>query len=492
MKTVRILLLVTILMAVMVVGVSASSPYYSYTYSYQSDGSIVDIAAPLPYLPDGVLGAAELQVALKAPEDLVIDAAKEHFYIVDSGTNAVYCFNREFHLVKTIDSYIENGETKTFSSPTGIFLDADNALYVADTNNGRVVVLDADGNFVKAITRPESALLAEEFTFMPLKVVADEAGRIFVLCKNVYEGLMQFSAEGTFIGFIGSNRVVFKLTDLVWKTIMTDEQEEGMTNFVPVEYTNISLDSDGFIYAVTSVKNVDAPIRRLNSSGDDILLRTPLNGSEEVVGDVLYAQGGDSGEITGPSAFVDITQDENGNYYALDGKRGRIFAYDEEGNMLFVFGGINTGQVGTFSSPSAVLFADNNLYVLDKARCSVTVFTPTEYTSTIHSAIDAYLEKDYEQSILLWEDVLRINGNFDLAYMKAGYAYYRMNRYEEAMKYFKIANARKEYSKAYVQYKKEQLNEHFGTVVLIGAAVVVAIVALWILIRRLKRRRKQK
>ena len=264
MKTVRILLLVTILLTVMVTSVSASSPYYSYTYSYQSDGSIVDIAAPLPYLPDGVLGAAELQVPLKAPEDLVIDAAKEHFYIVDSGTNAVYCFDRDFQLVKTIDSYVENGETKTFASPTGIFLDVDNSLYVADTNNGRVVVLDTDGNFVKAISRPESVLLSEDFTFMPLKVVADEAGRIFVLCKNVYEGLMQFSAEGTFIGFIGSNRVVFKLTELVWKTIMTDEQKEGLTSFVPVEYTNISLDSDGFIYAVTSVKNVEAPIRRLN------------------------------------------------------------------------------------------------------------------------------------------------------------------------------------------------------------------------------------
>ena len=54
MKTVRILLLVTVLLAGMVVGVSASSPYYSYTYSYQSDGSVTDIAAPLPYLPEAL------------------------------------------------------------------------------------------------------------------------------------------------------------------------------------------------------------------------------------------------------------------------------------------------------------------------------------------------------------------------------------------------------------------------------------------------------
>ena len=162
--------------------------------------------------------------------------------------------------------------------------------------------------------------------------------------------------------------------------------------------------------------------------------------------------------IAKPSDFVDIAVDEEGVYYALDAEYGRIFAYDEEGNMLFVFGGIHTGQVGTFSSPSAVVFVDNNLYVLDKGRCTVTAFSPTEHTFTIHSAIDAYLDKDYEQSILLWEDVLRMNSNFDLAYMKSGYAYYRMNRYEEAMKYFKIANARKEYSKAYKPFHKKYSN----------------------------------
>ncbi len=492
MKTIRVLLLVTVLLMVSVLGVSASSPYYSYTYSYHSDGSITDIAAPLPYLPERLYTAADLQVALKSPEDLVVDATEQHFYIVDSGTNAVYCFDRSFKLVKTIDRYEENGEIKTFSAPTGIFLDAYDNLYVADTGNSRVVVLDANGVFQRAITRPESNLLDEGFKFMPLKVVADEAGRIFVLCKDVYEGLLQFSAEGTFIGFIGSNRVVFRITELIWKTIMTKTQEEGMTKFVPVEYTNISLDSDGFIYAVTSVKNVEAPIRRLNSSGDDILIRTPLNGSEEVVGDVLYQEGGSNTDVVGPSAFVDITQDKNGNYYALDGKRGRIFAYDEEGNMLFVFGGINTGQVGTFSNPSAIVFVDNQLYVLDKNRCSVTAFAPTEYTLTIHDAIGAYLQKDYEKSIELWEDVLVMNGNFDLAYMKAGYAYYRMNRYGEAMQYFKIANARKEYSKAYIQYKKIQLNEHFDTAVVIAAVVlVVGGVAVWLLCRHLRRRRNR-
>ena len=43
---------------------------------------------------------------------------------------------------------------------------------------------------------------------------------------------------------------------------------------------------------------------------------------------------------TGPSLFVDITSDSYGNYYALDGKRGRVFAYDVDGNLLYAFGAL--------------------------------------------------------------------------------------------------------------------------------------------------------
>ena len=100
MKTVKILLLAAVLLAVPVLSVTASSPYYSYTYSYHSDGSISDIAAPLPYLPEQVYSSIALGVELRNPEDLVVDATAEHFYIVDSGTNAVYCFDTSFTLQK--------------------------------------------------------------------------------------------------------------------------------------------------------------------------------------------------------------------------------------------------------------------------------------------------------------------------------------------------------------------------------------------------------
>ena len=470
--------------------VCASAPYYSYTYSYRSDGSIIDTAAPLPYLPEQVLTAPDLGAPLKTPEDLVLSPDGQQFYIADSGAHAVFCFDTRFHLLRTFDRYVEEGEEKTFYQPTGLCVDTLGNLYIADTGNSRVVVLDKDGGFRFAIEQPDSPLLKEGFQFQPLKVVVDEAGRVFVLCKNVLEGLMQFSPDGNFVGFVGSNKVVFDFVDLIWKTVMTEAQQEGLVSFVPVEYTNISLDEDGFIFAVTSVKNVDAPIRRLNPSGDDILIRNPLDGSKKVIGDVLYPTAGGADDSIGPSSFVDITQDTSGNYYALDAKRGRIFAYDEEGNMLFVFGGINTGQDGTFSNPTAIVHREGKLYVLDKNTAEITAFASTEYTQTIHRAIESYLKKDYAGSIQLWERVLVMNGNYDLAYMKAGYAYYRMEQYEKAMEMFKIANARQEYSNAYILYRKEWMNLHFGEVVAVLSGLVVLLVGggVWLRVRRRRKR----
>ena len=161
------------------------------------------------------------------------------------------------------------------------------------------------------------------------------------------------------------------------------------------------------------------------------------------------------------SSIVDIAEGDTGIYYALDAARGRVFAYDEDGNMLFVFGGINTYQQGTFLQPCSLVIRDEVVYVLDRDAGSVTAFTPTAYAETIYRAVRSYRQSDYENSLLLWEDLLQKNGNFDLAYDKAGLALYRMGQYRQAMDRFSAANDRENYSLAMNKYRKEWIDEHF-------------------------------
>lgn len=465
--------------------VSAADPYQGYSYSTTDEGTI-DVAAPQAYLPTAVYGKDKLGVKLSSPEDMLFDA-QGNLYICDAGQNAIFVFSPEMQLVKTIDSFTNNGVPDSFQSPYGIFLTAAGDLYVADYGNQRVVAIHANGEAFLVVQNPESDLLTSTFVFQPQKVLVDNTDRLFILSKNVNEGIMQFTKDGTFLGFYGSNTVSASLIDRIWKEIMTEEQTDKLTQFVPVEYKNFSLDHKGFIYAVTKVSEVSDPIRRLNLFGGDVLVRKPIDGTEKVVGDLSYPYAGVTG-ITGPSSFADITSDELGNYYALDDKRGRVFAYDEEGNLLFVFGALNSGQTGSFASPSAITYYEHKVYALDRANGEVIVFEATEYARLMEEAMSSYLLQDYEKSLSLWEEIIKRNNNCDLAYYKAGYCLYRMQDYEKAMEYFKLVNAKEAYSDARIKYNQIKMNENFELYATIVAVVAVALAVVWFV--RFRRRRQ--
>lgn len=478
MKRIVILFTAVLLLASAVLPVAASDPYQGYSYSSNDEGT-VDVAAPQAYLPASVFTSAELGVSLSSPEDLLFDG-QGNLYICDAGNHAVYVFSPELQLLKTIDSFTVNGKTDVFSSPYGIYVTAEGDLYVADYGNGRVVAIHPDGEAFLIVEKPESDLLSENFVFQPQKVLVDSTNRIFILSKNVNEGIMQFTEDGTFLGFYGSNTVSASIIDQIWKEIMTEEQTSKLTQFVPIEYTNFSLDYKGFIYAVTKASDVNDPIRRLNLSGGDVLVRSPIDGSEKVLGDVSYPYGGVTG-ITGPSSFVDITSDELGNYYALDDKRGRIFAYDDEGNLLFVFGVLNSGQVGSFVSPSAIAYHDHKVYALDRNTRELIVFEATEYAQIMEQAMESYLLQEYDKSLQLWEEIIKRNNNCDLAYYKAGYCLYRLKEYPRAMEYFKLVNAKEAYSDAMVKQNQIDMNANFEWYVaaVAGLAIMASGLLLW-------------
>lgn len=486
MRRIIIALTAILLLFSMSLSVMASDPYDGYSYTTTDEGTL-DVAAPQAYLPSKVYNSKALGVQLSSPEDLLFDG-QGNLYICDAKQNAIFVFSPQLQLTKVIDSFDNNGTEDTFSSPYGIYLTQDGNLYVADYGNQRVVALNPQNEAFLILQDLDSDMLSETFVFQPQKVLVDNTNRLFVLSKNVNEGILQFTADGRFLGFYGSNTVSANLIDMIWKEIMTEEQTEKLTQFVPIEYTNFSLDYKGFIYAVTKSSDVNEPIRRLNLFGGDVLVRNPIDGSELVAGDVSYPYAGVSG-ITGPSSFVDITSDELGNLYALDDKRGRVFAYDEEGNMLFVFGSLNSGQTGSFTSPSAITYYDHKIYALDRANAELIVFEPTEYTRIMEEAMSSYLLQEYEKSLSLWEEIIKRNNNCDLAYYKAGYCLYRLKDYPKAMEYFQLVNAKEAYSDARAKQTQIDMNENFGIIATVVA--VVGITAVTVLLTRYRRKKKQ-
>lgn len=468
-------LLLLLLCAVFAPCVSAA-PYDSYTYVENGSG-IRDVKAPAAYLPKTALTAASLGVTLAEPSDLV--ATADGFYLADAGANAVYVFDRDWHLRFTIGGEGAEGDA-ALTQPNGLFVSADGTVYVADTGGHRLALYGADGRYQREIRLQDSTILADDYTFEPMKLVVADSGSLFVAAKGALEGLMELSPEGELYGFVGSNKVSYDPLELIWRKIFTEIQRKTMVQYVPVEYKNITMDSSGMLYTVTDVTDVSDPVKRLNQSGDDVLLKNSTLSNNKVMGDLVYPTWYQLDNY-GPSTLVDIAADENGSYYVLDAKRGRVFAYDEDGNILFEFGGRDASRTGLLSQPVAIELDGTDILILDKDEKKIQIYAETDYTALLATAQNSYRDGDYAESYQQWMSVLGQNSNYSLAYVKAGYCQFRQSDYGEAMRLFKLGNARTHYSKAFVKYRRAHLNTYFpwyflGLAVVIGGLVTLSVV----------------
>ncbi|MBR7132258.1 MAG: hypothetical protein IKD04_01855 [Clostridia bacterium] len=434
----------------------------AYTYSKISGGTRV-VSSPDAYLPYYVVDSDSLGAELVNPSHIA--TADNKLYIVNTGKNNIIVTDEKFGVLNVINSFDNNGTADTFAAPEGCFVDNSGKLYIADTENHRIVILDKSYRLIQIIDAPKSDVLAADFVFKPQKIVVDSSNRIFVVSDGVYEGIMQFYGDGSFIGFVGSIPVTASPIEILWKKLLSKEQTSKLTQFVPVSYTNIFLDSEEFMYTVSLSSTLSEPIRRLNPGGADVLIRNALAGTD-VSGD----------QIGKDSQFVAVCADESNTYYAADSVRSRIFIYDEDGNLLCVMGGSYTGQIGTYKYISSMLLFGGDLLVVDSQASAITALYPTEYMLAIKEGLRTYRTGLYEESYQSWQEALSHNSNFDLAYSKIGMIEIRKKNYGQAMEYFKLANDQKNYSKAYVKYRSEWYTQNLSYVITAVSAVVVLIV----------------
>lgn len=468
--------------------VSADDLGYTYNYDFWGDVQY----SPDAYTVAGVFTAADLGLEQKMLNPQGLYVCGDLIYICDTGNNRILELERtgtqEVELVSIIDSFSGNGQTDitTFSTPTDVARDEEGNFYIADKNNGRILKLDSELNYLMEFTKPTDATFDQSLNFLPSKITIDTAGRVYCVATNVNKGLIKFEADGKFSGFVGATEVVFDFADYIWKRIATAEQRAQMENFVPTEYDNLYMDHEGFIYVCTtnvSEADLDAgtnPMKRLNLMGTDIMVR---NGEWDIIGDIYMGEGGG---YSGPSLITDITAFDNDVFVGLDKVRGRLFAYDDQGRMVFAFGG-NGNVDGYFKQPVGLEHMDRDLLVLDSLDCSVTIFTPTEYGATIFDAIEQFQNGEYDTSGESWQKVLEMNGNYDLAYIGIGRSLLRQERYEEAMEYFELKMDDENYSKAFKQYRKQWVEDNIVMVIL----VVFAVLCVPLIIGKIKKIKRE-
>ncbi len=468
----RKLLLIAALSAICT-GLFAKADTYTYNYWDEIEKS------PDAYRVSHVVYANDLNlnVPLKNPTSLF--AHENSIYLCDTDNNRIieleYTEKKTLELVRIIDHVNESPfiEDNYFKKPQDIFICEDGSILIADTENGRVLKTDKDLNVIFVLKEPDDPTYEKGKAFLPNKVVADPKGRVYVLSKNVNKGFLKYEYDGTFKGFFGASKVIVSAADRFWKKFATEAQKARMTLFVPTEYSNCFMDKEGFIYAVTKVfdegdlRNGRAkPIRRLNALGDDILIN---NGYAFPIGDLKWSN---AAGISGASKFVDVTVLDDEIYIGVDENRGRIFAYNNQGYLLFVFGG--KGNIdGFFRNPASIANIGKDLFVTDSTNCTITVFTPTDYGNLIYRATEQFAVGLYDDSADTWQKVLELNGNYDLAYIGLGKSFLRQKKYKEAMEYFKLKRDRLDYSKAFKYYRKEWIEQNFAWLAIVVIAIIL-------------------
>lgn len=470
-KTAVSLLLTALLVSVAGETVQAEElPYDTYNYSYWEDIAL----SPAAYVPNGTVTGGQVGAEnFNEPQDLCI-APDGLVYVADTKNNRIVVLNETMtETVRIIDNFERGGVSDTFNAPYGVCVSENMQLYVADSNNKRIVVLTPEGEFVKIIDNPQSEILEDGFDFVPLKVTVDYADRVYVIAKNAFEGILVFESDGQFTGYFGTIDVKITLWEKFWKRIASKEERSKQQLYIPTEFTGIDIDTDGFVYA----SNIDSEgvqgVRRLNPKGEDVIQKGE---NENLGGDLII---GSYGTYAGPSEFTDVVYRGKGIYSLLDRKRGRVFTYDKEGNLLYIFGGLGS-QEGTFNTPVAIEAAGDQVLVLDAYNGSIVSFGETEYGSLINDAVGLRYDGDETQAIAKWQGVLKLDENNELANTGIGKAYLTAGDNKTAMEYLKIGMNRKYYSIAWKRYRNEMLTENMNVLM----TAVIVLIALYILYQK--------
>lgn len=476
---INLLILPVVMFCIFAQSVSA---YSDTNRSYTFDEWQNSVESPSGYEPSKVIFANDMGVDfIDSPEDFAVD--NNNIYILDTGNRRVVILDKNYKLVKLITEFTLNGIKSPILNPKSIFVDANGIIYIADTANSRIISLNQQGVILKEFKKPTSELYPQKEEFRPKKVLVDEAGIVYGICTNIFNGAVMYSANGDFLGFYGSNRVemsVGLLVDRFWKSIFyKEENQDTFKNYIPVEYTSFDIDSEGFIYTCTSIAtSPENLIRKLNSTSINIFDGLVENSFQKGFGDL------NPSVISGQyiqSKFIDISVDRDGFINCLDFERGRIFQYSQDTNLMFAFGGLGS-VAGGFVAPTAIEKLDDKILVLDNGTNSITEFKLTEFGKKVHIASNLFNQGKYVEAIKPWQDVIKFNSNYNLAYIGIGKAELELGNNVSAMANFKIGKYTVGYDQAFKEQRTIDTRANFTPIILI--------VILLLLMSRLRKQEK--
>jgi len=384
-------------------------PYETYTVDYEGNLTFTQTA----YTPVGVLNR---NVSLMNPEDIYIK--DDLVYIADTGNARVAVLDYDGSLVKEIGL----GELR---QPTGVFVSEEDYLYVADKANKLVYKYDLNGALIRTFDRPIEPLFGKNSPYTPIKVAVGRGENIYVIGDGSISGVIQLNYDGSFLGYFGVNLSDKSLIERIAEVFVRPGVYASNT---PPSPTNITINTKSLVY--TSTPNTSEALKKLDVNGNNILTTTNYNKAKNI---------------------VDLTVNSLGYVYAIYDD-GLIVEYDPNGNLLFAFDVVKSSSnvLGLIQTPAGIQVDEyQNIFVLDKGRSEIITYQPSVFTNLVHEAINLYNQGLYQESTLFFEKILSQNDNFALAHSSLGKAYYQAGDYDLALNEYLKASDVNGYSTTY-------------------------------------------
>ena len=469
-KRLGLVFIVFVLLCATIGSVTAGA-YSEQDYVLASDGWRVYI--PRTYSPDSVVNyLGETAGQLNSPTDIFVDR-NDIIYILDGGNKRVISMDKNFENVKVVDNF----GSETLENPNGIYVYDNGDLLIADMGkegeDGKVLHTDKDGNFIKKYIKPTSELYNDDYGFKPSKVYVNKINQLFIINHEDYHGFIILDENNEFKNYFAPTRMKYDFMTQLINLFASEDQKEMIGQKKPPVHTNLLIDDMNRVYSTTA-RAETAQLELFSAVGKNIFPMKDFFG--EGRGDPVLSYYGK--QFTEPE-FIDVTVSADEIATIIDAVSGRIYQYDRDGMMLTAFGG--TGQwAGKFTQACGIAQdSDGNIYVIDKAQSTIHTLKPTAFLKTIHTAIGLYYDGKYEEAVEYWDEVLTLNPNYPMAHIGRGNAYIRSKEYELAMEEFELADNKQGYSDAFDKWELEVVRQFFGWI-LIGVIVIAVAIILFI------------
>ncbi|MBV9087457.1 MAG: 6-bladed beta-propeller [Acidobacteriaceae bacterium] len=272
---------------------------------------------------DAIAGPPEWH-NLARPYSVITDS-RSRLLITDPGIPAVHVFDVE----KKKYTMLEGGGGSRFRSPIGIAVDADDNIYVTDSQLGKILVFDSRGKYRRALGALKRG---EGFYKRPTGIAIDNAEKKIYVTDTLRDRVYITDMEGTVLKSFGERG-----------------DKEGQFNFP----TEVRLSGD-------SVYVVDAMNFRVQAFDRQGNFRA------------MFGQIGDvSGSMFRPKG---ISLDSEGNIYVVDASAESVQVFSRIGELLYRFGRSGT-RPAEFELPAGVwIDPKDRVYVADSYNHRVQVF----------------------------------------------------------------------------------------------------------------------